>query len=58
MRPPVAVKAQDDLHTALEMMLANGLRRLPVVDDAGHLRGAVDEAAIAKAYLQGHTRPD
>jgi CIC family chloride channel protein len=58
MRPPVAVKAQDDLHTALEMMLANGLRRLPVVDDAGCLRGAIDEAAIAKAYLQGHTRPD
>jgi CIC family chloride channel protein len=55
MRPPVAVKPQDDLHTALEVMLANGLRRLPVVDDAGHLRGSVDEAAIAKAYLQGHT---
>lgn len=55
MRPPVAVRAQDDLHTALEVMLANGISRIPVVDDEGRILGFVDEAAIAKAYLRGHT---
>ena len=55
MRPPVAVKADADLHAALEMMLANGIRRLPVVDGGGRIQGFVDEAAIAKAYLHGHT---
>jgi CIC family chloride channel protein len=55
MRLPVAVKRSDDLHLALETMLANGVRRLPVVDDAGTILGFVDEAAIAKAYLHGHT---
>jgi chloride channel protein, CIC family len=55
MRPPVAVKPDDDLHMALETMLANGVRRLPVVDAGGHIQGFIDEAAIAKAYLHGHT---
>jgi CIC family chloride channel protein len=55
MGPPVAVKEGDDLHTALEAMLASGVARLPVVDRAGHIVGSVDEAAIAKAYLRGHT---
>jgi chloride channel protein, CIC family len=59
MRSPVAVTAGDDLHTALETMLANGIRRLPVVDAQGKIQGFVDEATIAKAYLHGHaTRPD
>ncbi len=59
MRPPVNVTAEDDLHTALERMLANGIRRLPVVDVAGKIEGFVDEATIAKAYLHGQaTRPD
>jgi len=55
MRPPIAVKAGDDLHTALEMMLANGVRRLPVLDPGGRIEGFVDEAGIARAYLHGHT---
>jgi CIC family chloride channel protein len=55
MRPPVAVKPTDDLHTALELMLANGIRRIPVVDDAGKVQGFVDEAAIARAYLHSRT---
>ena len=59
MRPPVTVSPDDDLHTALERMLANGIRRLPVVDLDGKIEGFVDEATIAKAYLHGHaTRPD
>jgi CIC family chloride channel protein len=55
MRQPIAVKMDDDLHSALEAMLAHGIRRLPVVDARGHVQGFVEEAAIAKAYLHGHT---
>lgn len=55
MGPPISVKEHDDLHTALETMLQNGVGRLPVVDDAGIIRGFVDEASIAKAYLRGQT---
>jgi chloride channel protein, CIC family len=55
MRPPIVVTAADDLHTALERMLANGIRRLPVVDGEGKIQGFVDEAIIAKAYLRGQT---
>ena len=55
MRQPIAVKTGDDLHSALEAMLANGIRRLPVVDADGHVQGFVEEAAIARAYLHGHT---
>jgi CIC family chloride channel protein len=57
MGPPVSVTEQDDLHTALELMLANGIGRLPVVDDEGKVRGFIDEASIAKAYLRGQTSP-
>jgi chloride channel protein, CIC family len=55
MRPPVSVTPADDLHLALERMLANGIRRLPVIDGEGKVQGFVDEGAIARAYLHGHT---
>lgn len=55
MCPPVSVKVTDDLHTALEAMLANSVGRLPVIDDDGKIEGFVDESAIAKAYLRGRT---
>jgi len=54
MRAPVVVSSRDDLRTALDMMIANGLRRIPVVDDEMRLTGFVDEAAIARAYLRGN----
>jgi CIC family chloride channel protein len=55
MRQPASVKMDDDLHMALETMLAQGIRRLPVLDAGGAVQGFVDEAAIAKAYLHQHT---
>ena len=55
MRPPVAARLRDDLHAALEMMLAHQIPRLPVVDDEGKLLGFVGEDAIAKVYLRGRT---
>jgi len=57
MRPAVSVTAEDDLHTALELMLANGIGRLPVLDEEGKVLGLVDEAAIAKVYLRGRNSP-
>jgi CIC family chloride channel protein len=55
MRAPFAVRADDDLRKAFEVMLAHGVRELPVVDDGGKVVGFVDEAGIAKAYMRGQT---
>ncbi len=52
MAAPVAVSKTDDLHVALEVMLAHGMRELLVVDHAGYVVGVVDEAEITAAYLQ------
>jgi CIC family chloride channel protein len=52
MRSPVNVRVGDDLRTAFELMRAEGLRELPIVDDAGFLVGLVAEADIAQAYLR------
>lgn len=51
MRPPVHVRAQDDVRTAMEAMIQHRLRRIPVVDDCDRLAGFVDEAAIARVYF-------
>jgi CIC family chloride channel protein len=56
MRPPLALKPEDDLHAALEAMLSEGVRELPVVDAGGRLIGLVDETAIAHAYVQNRSR--
>jgi CIC family chloride channel protein len=52
MRSPVSVHLGDDLRTALEVMLANGIREVPVTDTAGCFLGFIDEAAIATAYVR------
>ncbi len=51
MRPPISVKKDDDIKTAIETMLAHNLHELPVTDDAGHVIGFVDQTSIARAYL-------
>ena len=51
------MRTGDDLRTAFELMRAEGIRELPVVDDAGFLVGLVAEADIAQAYLRGE-RPE
>jgi CIC family chloride channel protein len=51
MAPPIFVKDSDDLHTALESMLAAGMRELLVVDADKRVIGVVDEAEITAAYL-------
>jgi CIC family chloride channel protein len=50
MNPAVYVKESDDLHTALELLLAHEARELLVVDDHGQIVGFLSEAEITRAY--------
>lgn len=52
MRPLVSVGRNDTLLTALELMRAERLPELPVVDEQGRIVGFIDESTIASAYLQ------
>lgn len=52
MRPPVCVKRDDTLLTALDLMRAEQLLELPIVDADGRILGFVDEVSIANAYLR------
>jgi CIC family chloride channel protein len=51
MKPPVALRPEDKLSRALETMLSEGVRELPLVDADGRLIALVDEASIAHAYV-------
>jgi CIC family chloride channel protein len=51
MHPPISVRRDEDLKTAVEVMMANDLRELPVVDEELRVVGFVDESAIARAYM-------
>ena len=55
MQPPVSVHAGDDLLRAAELLLQNGLRGIPVVDEAGRIVGFLDEAEVARAYIRAAT---
>lgn len=50
MRPPALLRADQDLHSALEVFLAADVRELVVVDDGGNVIGFLDEADITQAY--------
>lgn len=50
-------RREDDLRLALEAMIANGVRQLPVTDDGGRLVGVLDEADVVQAYLRGQRPP-
>lgn len=58
MAAPVALSRDDDLHHALEVMLAQGMRELLVVAPEGHVLGVVDEAEITAAYLAATGKPE
>ena len=57
MSPPISVTAEDNLHVALEKLLACGARELLVVDDSGRIVGFLDEADVTRAY-HGETAPE
>jgi chloride channel protein, CIC family len=50
MASPLSVKDTDDLHVALEHILANNVRELLVVDQEGRILGFLDEADITRVY--------
>jgi CIC family chloride channel protein len=50
MLPSAAVSEEDDLHTALEQMLSQGVRELLVTNEKGQIVGFLDEADITRAY--------
>jgi CIC family chloride channel protein len=52
MRPAVAVRVEDNLLTALELMRAQRLPEVLVLDRDDRIIGVIDEATIAQAYLR------
>jgi CIC family chloride channel protein len=58
MGPAVSLRPSDDLRHATEVMVQSGLRELPVVDDAGHVIGFIDEADIAHSYVDASKRAE
>jgi CIC family chloride channel protein len=56
MQPPVTLTPDDDLRTAVEVMVRHGLREAPVVDEDGAIVGFIDETEVGQAYLTATTR--
>lgn len=56
MQSPVTLTPDDDLRTAVEVMVSHGLREAPVVDEKGVVVGFVDEAEVGQAYLSATKR--
>jgi CIC family chloride channel protein len=50
MQPPLLVRAEDDLRSALETLLTRGVREAVVVDGDGKVVGFLDESEINTAY--------
>jgi CIC family chloride channel protein len=58
MEPPVSVRLDDHLRTAAERMVVNGLREIPVVDDQQRVVALLDEATIARVYVEAAQRAE
>ena len=54
MRAPSALRQHELVSQALELMIAMGVRELPVVDRDMRVLGLIDEAAIAREYMRSH----
>ena len=52
MGPPVSVRSEDDLLTMFELMRAEGLSEVPVLDTEARVVGLIDEATIAQTFLR------
>jgi CIC family chloride channel protein len=50
MGPSASIRESEDVHAALELMLASGLRELIVLDAAGVIAGFLDEAEVHALY--------
>ena len=51
LQPPLSLSPDDHLRTAVEAMLANTLREIPVIDATGRIIGLLDEADVSRSYL-------
>ena len=51
-RPPISVRATDDMRTAFELMRAQGAAELPVLDADDRVLGLVNEGDIAQMYMR------
>jgi CBS domain-containing protein len=48
-----------DLHPeALEKMIELEVREIPILDDAGHVVGLLDELEVSRTYLEGSSRAE
>jgi CIC family chloride channel protein len=59
MLPPVRVRSDESLRTAITLLLEHHLRELPVTDGDERVIGFIDEAEISQSYLDataGETR--
>jgi CBS domain-containing protein len=50
-RPAISCEEGDPLQTAMDLMMANHIRRLPVRDDRGRITGIVTLADVARKLL-------
>ena len=58
MMPPTCLRPGDHLRLATELMIQSGLRELPVIDEGGHVVGFLDEADIARSYVDAAARSE
>ncbi len=58
MQPPITVTLDDDLRCASQRLIESALREIPVVDGEGRIVAFLDEAEIARVYLQAATRAE
>lgn len=54
----VTITEDDDLHTALERLVASGLREIIVLGATGDIVGFLDEAEITRVYTEETQRAD
>jgi CIC family chloride channel protein len=58
MQSAAALRPDDHLRHATELMVQHGLRELPVVDVSGRVVGFLDEADIARSYVDASVRAE
>lgn len=52
MSPPFSVRADADLHAALDLLLEHQVREVPVTDQSGRIVGFLDEAEVTRMYQE------
>ncbi len=52
-KPPVLIKPDDTVIYAADLLIKNGLKIIPVVDDEGKLMGIINRIYLIHAATQG-----